>query len=70
MSDDLKPCPWCGRVPPKDDLRSYYNECGGKWGGVRCCADGPTVRTGYEAWPAWKDEAIKAWNDRKPQGKE
>ena len=57
----LKDCPFCGEVPPKD---SYYVNQGTKWGGVQCCIDGPEVRTGYQNWPAWKQDAIEAWNTR------
>ena len=60
MSDDLKPCPWCGvgvramsRYHPRDP-NEWYVSCG-----ARDCVmqpETPTYRT--------DDEAIAAWNRR------
>lgn len=61
MSEELKPCPFCGETPGPDD---YFVNQGTKYGGIQCCCEGPDVRTGYREWPAWKDDAIKAWNIR------
>jgi len=61
MSEELKPCPFCGKTPRPDD---YYTDGAGKWGGIQCCIYGPDVRTHYEDWPAWKDRAIEEWNTR------
>lgn len=64
-AERLEPCPWCGEVPNED---SYALRDGGyKYGGVVCgCgAQGPDVRTDYRDWPAWKPEAIAAWNARR-----
>jgi Lar family restriction alleviation protein len=48
MSDDLKPCPFCGVVPLPVNTIGSYVFCGG------CGADGPVHLT----------EAIAAWNTR------
>lgn len=63
MSDivELLPCPFCGRAPDEDD---HYLNQGTKCGGILCCIEGPEVRAGYDAWPAWKERAIIAWNTR------
>ena len=71
MSDKLLPCPGCGNVPDLSLPTSHYVEDGGaKWGGIQCCWKAPSVRTGYEDWPAWKEEAIQEWNTRACQPKE
>ncbi len=59
-----KPCPFCGRVPDVNDPASFTQEIQPKWGAVVCCITGPEVRTGYEKWPAWRDAAVRAWNER------
>lgn len=64
---ELLPCPFCGTVPNLEDDAYHYQNQGNKWGGIRCCIDGPEVRTNYKPWPHWKDEAIKEWNTRAPQ---
>jgi Lar family restriction alleviation protein len=48
MSDDLKPCPFCGVVPLPVNTIGSYVFCG------KCGADGPVHLT----------EAIAAWNNR------
>jgi Lar family restriction alleviation protein len=48
MSDDLKPCPFCGAVPLPVNTNGSYVFCG------ECGADGPVHLT----------EAIAAWNTR------
>jgi Lar family restriction alleviation protein len=48
MSDDLKPCPFCGVVPLPVNTIGSYVFCG------ECGADGPVHLT----------EAIAAWNTR------
>lgn len=60
---ELKSCPFCGETP---DAESHYVNQGTKWGGIQCCIEGPEVRTNYKEWPAWKDNAIEAWNTRVP----
>lgn len=58
----LLPCPFCGEA-----LTAHIETQGTKWGAITCqsCgAYGPEVRTQYEAWPAWKDSAVEAWNRR------
>lgn len=56
MGDDLKPCPWCGRVPVRADISgggpAYWVEC------YRCEATGP-VDTSSSL-----DNAADAWNRR------
>lgn len=63
MSEELKPCPFCGDPPGEN---SHELTQGFKYGAIACgcSAVGPDVRTGYEDWPAWKDAAVKAWNER------
>ena len=58
---ELLPCPFCGNAPT-----DFYMNQGFKWGGVRCCIDGPEVRTGYDETEdvAWHKEAIEEWNRR------
>jgi Lar family restriction alleviation protein len=51
MSDDLKPCPFCGEAQPPHDDTSW----------VRCLGCG--AETG---WRPTGDEAIAAWNTRTP----
>lgn len=63
---ELKPCPWCGKVPDVNDPRTFWvdDSVGGKWGAVQCCGIGPDVRTGYGPVAEWREEAIAAWNHR------
>ncbi len=67
MSDKIKPCPFCGCVLSADCPKSFEVNQGAKYGFVTCaecaCA-GPEVRTGYDVWTEWRDDAIKAWNKR------
>ena len=51
MTDDLKPCPFCGEAQPPHDDTSW----------VRCLGCG--AETG---WRPTGDEAIAAWNTRTP----
>lgn len=59
----LLPCPFCGEVPTT--IEADANQ-GYKWGRVRCCIEGPEVRTGYETSDnaPWHANAIAAWNTR------
>ena len=73
MSDlTVKPCPFCGcEMPDADKLGDCYfdQNQGFKWGFFvcsGCAATGPEVRTQYAPIAHWKDEAIEAWNERKP----
>jgi len=62
---DLLPCPFCGDVP--STIEADGNQ-GFKWGRVRCCIEGPEVRTGYDtsANAPWHAAAAQAWNTRIP----
>lgn len=61
----LKPCPFCGETPDVDDPRTFSNVGGGsKWARVQCCIGGPEVRTSYLGVEHWRDDAIRAWNER------
>jgi Lar family restriction alleviation protein len=67
MSDDLKPCPFCGGE--LGITTSFDHEQGDKWGYAscgECAARGPEVRTQYarEHDAPWHYEAIAAWNTR------
>ena len=70
MSEELKPCPFCGYVMPEAELDSevgHYSNQGTKWGGVQCgacLACGPEIRTGYLEWKHWRENAVTAWNRR------
>jgi len=61
MTDELKPCPFCGDIPGPDSFD--FTDCS-KWGAVMCCCNGPQVRTGYKKEGAWRDGARIAWNTR------
>ena len=66
MSDDLKPCPFCGE---KYVTTEFDRGQGDKWGYASCdvcAACGPEVRTNYDREPdgPWHSEAIAAWNTR------
>ena len=66
MSDDLKPCPFCGY--DKIQITADENQ-GYKWGRavcICCNAVGPEVRTGYDkSFEApWRAEAKAEWNRR------
>jgi Lar family restriction alleviation protein len=66
MSDDLKPCPFCGE---KYVTTEFDRGQGDKWGYASCdvcAARGPEVRTNYDREPdgPWHSEAIAAWNTR------
>ena len=66
MSDDLKPCPFCGY--DKIQITADENQ-GYKWGRavcICCNAVGPEVRTGYDkSFEApWRAEAAAEWNRR------
>lgn len=63
--DGLKPCPFCGEIPDKNDEWTFQSNQGDKWGFVVCCCQGPEVRTGYQPVEKWRNEAIKAWNERR-----
>ena len=62
----IKPCPFCGENINYNDPANFRETDGSKWGAVVCgCgAIGPDVRTGYQEYQAWRDNAIKAWNER------
>lgn len=67
MSNDLKPCPFCGCE--LGITTSFDHEQGDKWGYAscgECAARGPEVRTQYarEHDAPWHYEAIAAWNTR------
>lgn len=64
MSEELKPCPFCGETPDASDKATFRYTDGHKWGAVVCCGTGPEVRTGYGEISHWKDDAITAWNTR------
>lgn len=66
MSQDLKPCPWCGEVPDVSNDAAFRLTDGVKYGALQCCVIGPGVRTDYKDLPHWREKAIRAWNDRKP----
>lgn len=62
-------CPFCGKCFVDPLKPSYGTDGSGKWGFIECgqCgARGPEVRTGYEPFPDWRDEAVKEWNRRAP----
>lgn len=61
----IKPCPFCGETPDVNRRETFTMEDRPKWASVVCCIIGPEIRTGYEKWPAWKQNAIDAWNERK-----
>jgi Lar family restriction alleviation protein len=66
MTDDLKPCPFCGE---KYVTTEFDRGQGDKWGYASCdvcAACGPEVRTNYDREPdgPWHSEAIAAWNTR------
>ena len=66
MSEELKPCPFCGGA---DIAISVDENQGNKWGSAvcfSCSAVGPEVRTGYETYPeaSWRAEAAAEWNRR------
>lgn len=67
MTNELKPCPFCGVVPPLCES-TFVEDQGTKWGRVQCeCgAQGPEVRTGYEVWTKWCASAVEEWNRRSP----
>ncbi len=68
MSEELKPCPFCGTTP--GDGRHQSTQ-GDKWGSVvcECCGCvGPEVRTQYREAAEWGDAADEAWNDRYTNG--
>lgn len=59
---DLKPCPFCGGVPTRDNWQ--YAD-GYKYVGIACCIVGPTVRTNYSQDPKdWIEDAVNEWNTR------
>jgi hypothetical protein len=65
MSDELKPCPFCGEVPDVNNPATFRHEVGDRWARVVCCIEGPEIRAGiYTPLEEWKDEAIAAWNER------
>lgn len=64
MSAEVKPCPWCGKVPDVSNDAIFQNTDGFKYGALVCCGTGPDVRTDYQHVAHWKADAIYAWNDR------
>lgn len=80
MSDELKPCPFCGEIPELPDGRGsqyeIYCECGHAMSGVQISdlmtieermpenLDPPDYRYSQIYIDRAKEEAIKAWNTR------
>ena len=62
----LLPCPFCGDTPDINNVATFTETNGSKWGAVSCCCYGPEVRTGYRPLAEWRDAAIAAWNRRAP----
>ena len=59
---DLKPCPFCGST-----AEGHIETQGSKWGAIvcgACAAQGPEVRTVYQSWPKWREDAAVEWNTR------
>lgn len=58
MSDELKPCPWCGRAP----ALKYPDEDGG------CTLRHPIGKCGFLSGQVWlfatPEQAVEAWNRR------
>lgn len=44
----LKPCPFCGEIPPIDDPYTFYANQGEKWGHVLCGCGAVLVAPKYE----------------------
>lgn len=65
MPDGVAVCPWCGEVPDVTNDAHFGVDDAGKWGWLQCCANGPEIRAGYRPLDEWRDDAIKAWNERK-----
>lgn len=63
MTSLVRPCPWCGEVPAIEERSFVYTDTF-KWGALSCCGTGPEVRTNYESWESWKNDAIEQWNNR------
>lgn len=64
MSEELKPCPFCGSVVNPE---SFIETQGTKWGAIvcqECGAVGPDVRTSYKPFAEWGRDAAKEWNTR------
>lgn len=64
MTSEMLPCPFCGTTPDANKRETFTLEDQPKWASVNCCITGPEIRTDYEKWPAWKQDAIAAWNTR------
>ena len=62
------PCPFCGASPEMaDGSICHTSDDREKWGAIQCLecgATGPDVRTEYEPFLAWRDDAVAEWNRR------
>lgn len=68
MSEQLKPCPFCGHDNFGHDPL-FITDQGDKWGRAVCAgceASGPEVRTGYDTSKnaPWHADALHDWNQR------
>ncbi len=66
MSEQLKPCPFCGE---QIKVLNFETNQGTKWGFASCpycCATGPETRTSYDTSEnaPWHEKAVKEWNNR------
>lgn len=67
ISDDLKPCPWCAVVPKatsEGGVGSKYVNGSIFWT-VDCVNPECLMQPIMENFTHTKEQAIKAWNDRK-----
>lgn len=60
MSEQLKPCPFCGGKAEAYEVMDYPVEIGKRFS-VICCGCGAQVTTTFQS----KYRAIEAWNERK-----
>jgi len=65
MTEELKPCPFCGDTPGPYRHRADEHQ-GYKWGSVVCSCGvvGPEVRTRYKETAQWGADADAEWNRR------
>ena len=73
MSDELKPCPFCGHIPKVFPENPKLE--GNAWGTVECvnisCPARPCVKDGEDCCDdrgsdKYKEAAIQRWNTRTP----